>query len=314
MTHQILISEAFMKYHRDMSRVYRQLTAICEGHSWSDRQLILEGMFDWALSAAKGTGKFLGKTTRNISDFSQDIYNKGVELGKKAVDIGRELVDKVGKATVNAVEAIKKAPGRFMDACRDMYASVSNECGEIYKQALKKGGDYVTQAKKTITDVYARMAAKLAEGAQAFMKWAQTRKEDFLKMVEDKKQSMTEAADKAKSSGNSLVKQISERVIEIYQSGKEAAATAAKNVAFFAVGMVVLPFYVSLVIAQKTYELGKDAVEMLKNGMIAIEKGMGEIWQAGKQGWEEGYSGTQQPKAANERRVHDFGRFVKLNY
>ena len=223
MKNQILIQQAFRVYERKMSRVYQELNSIKESCSYKERELLMEGFWDKIKSAASGAGSFLGKTTQKVVNFSNDVYDKGIELGKKAVEIGKELVNKVSEVTKNAVNAIKSAPGRFFDACKDMYAVISNEVGEIYKKAKEKGGEFLNAAKTTIVDMYNKVATELSEGINTFKAWASKNIEAFKKMTEEKKSELLEAAKSADNSANETLKKIGAYMKSFYEKGKDAA-------------------------------------------------------------------------------------------
>jgi phage-related protein len=308
MKNQILIQQAFRIYERKMSRVYQELNSIKESCSYRDEKLLMEGFWDKIKSAARGAGSFLGKTTQKVSNFSSDIYDKGVELGKKAVEIGKELVSKVSEVTKNAVASIKSAPGRLFDACKDIYSSISNEVGEIYKKAKEKGGEFLNAAKTTITEMYNKVASDLSEGINTFKAWASKNIEAFKKMTEEKKSELLEAAKSAEGSANETVKKIGAYMKSFYEKGKDAA----KNVGYFSIGLVVLPFYASYILAKKTYELGEDTVAVISSGIESIKKNVPEVWAEFSKSFEEGRESEKRPVA--ERHIQTFESFVYRNY
>jgi len=304
MRNQILIQQAFKVYERKMSRVYSELNSIKESCSYREEKLLLEGFWDKIKSAASGAGSFLGKTTQKISNFSSDVYDKGVELGKKAVEIGKELVNKVSEVTKNAVATIKSAPGRLFDACKDIYSSVSNEVGEIYKKAKEKGGEFLNAAKTTITEMYNKVAIALSEGINTFRAWATKNSDAFKKMTEEKKSELLEAAKYAEGSANETVKKIGTYMKSFYEKGKDAA----KNVGYFSIGLVILPFYASYLLAKKTYELGEDTVSVISSGIESIKKNVPEVWAEFTKSYEEGRESEKRP--VSERHIQTFEKFV----
>jgi phage-related protein len=309
MRNQIEIQQAFRVYERKMSRVYQELNSIKESCSYRDQELLMEGFWDKLKSAARGTGSFLGKTTQKVSNFSSDVYNKGIELGKKAVDISKELVNKVSEVTKNAVSAIKSAPGRLFDACKDIYASISNEVGEIYKKAKEKGGEFLENAKTTIVNMYNKVASDLSEGITTFKNWASKNIEEFKKMTEEKKADLLEAAKSAESSANETVKKIGSYMKSFYEKGKDAA----KNVGYFSIGLVILPFYASYQFAKKTYELGEETVSVIGSGIESIKNNVPEVWAEFTKSFQEGKDSEKRPEVS-ERYIQTFESFVYKNY
>jgi len=279
-----LISEAFRQYAKDMDKIYFQLNAVKESYTSKDAQRINEGFWDTVKAAAKGTGAFLGKTTQKISNFSSDVYDKGVELGKKAVEVGKDLANKVVEVSKNAVEAIKKAPGRLFDACKDLYSSVSNEVGEIYKKAKEKGGEWMASAKQTVTDLYNKVSLSLANGVRSFKDWATKNVEEMKKTVETKKGELIEASKFAKTSLNDTIKKVGEAIESALTKGKDIA----KNVALFSMGLVILPFYASVQMAKKTYQLGEEIAESVKAGIETLKTNCADVWKEVQAGFAEG--------------------------
>ena len=175
--HNYLIREAFTDYSRKMERIFNQLHLMKESYSFSESKLLMEGFWDKVKSAAAGVGSFLGKTTKAVSDFSKNVYDKGVELGKKAVEVGKELINKISTTVGNAVEYIKKTPGRIWDACTEIYSSVTNEVGEIWKKAKEKGGEFIKSATETIKSIYNTVATKISTSISTFIEWAKNNKD-----------------------------------------------------------------------------------------------------------------------------------------
>lgn len=315
MRNQIRIQEAFRVYERKMSRVYQELNSIKESCSYREQQLLLEGFWDKLKSAASGVGSFLGKTTQKIVDFGTDVYDKGVELGKKAVEIGKDLVNKVSEVAKSAVAAIKSAPGRLFDACKDIYATISNEVGEIYKKAKEKGGEFLENAKTTIVDMYNKVASGLSEGINSFKLWASKNIESFKKMVEEKKSDLLEAAKSAESSSNETIKKIGLYMKSFYEKGKDVA----KNVGYFSIALVVIPFIASYELAKKTYQLGEGIVNVISSSIEKIKKTVPEVWNEFTKNVDEVGSNFKNSfqsnfKGVRERHIQTFEKFVYRNY
>ena len=316
---ELIIKEAFQTYNRQMESIYEQLTYLKESYSSKEYNLLIEGFWDKVKAIASAIGGKVGttagktvntiqKSTEYIHDLGKSVYDKGVELGKKAVEIGKELVSKVSEVTKNAVASIKSAPGRLFDACKDIYSSISNEVGEIYKKAKEKGGEFLNAAKTTITEMYNKVASDLSEGINTFKAWASKNIEAFKKMTEEKKSELLEAAKSAEASANETVKKIGAYMKSFYEKGKDAA----KNVGYFSIGLVVLPFYASYILAKKTYELGEDTVAVISSGIESIKKNVPEVWAEFSKSFEEGRESEKRPVA--ERHIQTFESFVYRNY
>lgn len=304
---EILLAKSFRVYSQKMNKIYSELNSIKESCSYEDSQLLMEGFWDKLKSAAAGVGSFLGKTTQKVSNFSKDVYNKGVELGKKAVEVGKELVNKVSEVSKNALNAIKNAPGRFLDACKDLYSSVSNEVGEIWKKAKEKGGEWLQNAKQTIINVYTTVSTNLKEGMYAFKNWASKNIEEFKKMVAARKDELLEAAKSALSSANEVLKKVGQGIKSFYEVGKKAV----KNIALFTIAIAVLPLYGAFLLAKKTYELGEDAVSYISSGIESIKKNAPDVWNEFTKSFE---AGMKEPAVAEGFVIKTFESFINKKY
>ena len=274
MRNEILIQKAFKIYESKMNRIYSEMNYVKESVSYRDSQLLMEGWRDMLKAAVGGTSKFLGKTVQTVSNISSEIYDKGVELGKKAVEVAQELLNKITEVCKTTVATIKAAPGKILDVCRDLYASISNEVGEIWKKATEKGGEWLENAKKTISDIYARCSKSLVEGVNTFKDWATKNVEEFKTMVANKKAELTEAAEVAKLSTNESAKKIAEDLKQFYSSAKDVT----KNVALFSIGVIVLPFIASVALAKETYKLGEETIAYVNSGIESLKVSVPELW------------------------------------
>lgn len=330
MNHQ-LIYEAFSSYSRRMNRLYQELYSIKESFSHRQSNLLMEGFLDTIKAGARGFGSFLGKTTKAISDFSTDVYNKGVELGKKAIEIGKDLVNKISTAVSNAIDYIKKTPGRIWEGCKEIYSSVTNEIAEIWKKAKEKGSEFLKAAQDTIKTVYQKVASRISEAVKSFTEWASANKEAFLKWLDTKKNELYEAAKTAMNSASDMAKKVGNQVMKFFQktgkmlkgAGYAAAGYAkvaaesgikfAKMVALFAIGCVALPFIAAGYVIKKTYELGKEVIQWTSDGLVSIKNNCAEIWNEFSNAFQAAASG--EPQAQLEGFLHKtFKGYVRHNF
>ena len=170
---------------------------------------------------------------------------------------------------------------------------------------LKKGNKGY-DAKKTIVDMYNKVASGLAEGINTFKNWASKNIEDFKKMMEEKKSELLEAAKTAETSTNETVKKIGTYLKSFYEKGKDIA----KHIGFFAIGLVVLPFVCSYLLAKKTYELGEDVVDVISTGIESIKKNVPEVWSEFTNAFQEGRESEKRPVGES----HVFRTFESFVY
>jgi len=281
---QASVSNSFRIYERKIDKIYFQLHSMKESYNLNDFEILLEGFFDTLKNAAKGVGKFLGKTTQKVSNFSSEVWDKGVEMGKKVLDVTKELVNKISQTTQNVINAIKTAPGRLMDACSEFYASISNEVSEMYKKAKEKGGEWIKNFQNTMMEIYNKIAFNLSRGVMTFVNWAKTKKEDFKKMVSQKKSDILKAASTAKESGNQTIRNFALKVKSIFDKGKDLA----KNVAIISLALVILPFYASAKLAQKTYKMGPEILNAVSNSLNVFKKNCKDVWNEAVASFKEG--------------------------
>jgi hypothetical protein len=220
---ELLIQEAFLTYNKEMYKIYNELYSLKENYSNREYNLLLEGFWDRVKAIAKGvigdagvtTGKIAGKTVVGvqkaadaINSFSKNVYDKGVELGKKAIEVGKDLYTKVSTAVTQGIEAIKKAPGLLWDSLTNLATTVSGELSEIYNKAKEKGEEWIKMAKDNATKIYNTIATKLANAYVSFKAWRKNNAEAFKQEVELKKGEMLEAASVAKQSSIEGIKKL----------------------------------------------------------------------------------------------------------
>jgi hypothetical protein len=320
MRNEILIQKAFKVYEGKMNKIYSEMNYVNESVSYRDSQLLMEGWRDVlkgaVAGAVAGTSRFLGKTVQTVSNMSSDIYDKGVELGKKALEIAQELLNKITEVCKATVAAIKAAPGKMLDVCRDLYASISNEVGEIWKKASAKGGEWLESAKKTISDIYARCSKSLSEGVTAFKDWATKNVEEFKTMVANKKLELTEAAEVAKLSTNESMKKIANDLKAFYSSAADVTKNVAKNVALFSIAIVVIPFITSVALAKETYKLGEETLAYVNSGIESLKVSIPQLWNEFKTLASEEYqAGREEVGIRKENHVYrTFEGFVYNKY
>lgn len=283
-----ILKQSVRNYIREINNIYRELYFLKENYSRYEQQLLLEGFWDGIRSAAKGAGKFLGKTAANIKNFGEEVWDKGVSMGKKLVEVSKEFINKVNNAIDIAIDAIKKAPNKIWSGITDLCASISSEVSEIYLKAKEKGKEFLELTKQTISEIYKNISSKIVNAAKNTINWAKNNVEEFVKMVQEKKKEILEIANQALNSADENIKLIGTKISEAFKK----SIPIAKNIALFTLGLVTLPFYGSYLFAKKTYELGEDTVQWIKDGVTKIATELPTVWEEFKKSAVEEYEKT----------------------
>jgi len=293
------LQEHFRAYNRRMDAIYVELYSLRESCSAADWRLIREGFWDKVKSIAGSTGKAAGKAVGNVTGavsksvdyvhgLGNTVYDKGVELGKKAAEVTKDFYNKAKGAITQGIESIKKAPGQLWDSVTNLCSTVAGEIAETYKKAKEKGEEWLKEAKQTAINIYSSMAEGLSSLYASTKEWANKNIEAFKKMVSDKKSELVEAAAAAKKSANANIKQVGESVSSYFEKFKEGAIKVSKHVGMLTVGLVALPFYGVYVATQKSYELGEDLAAAAAAGFEKLKAGLGEAWNEMKAGFSAG--------------------------
>lgn len=307
-----LIKEAFQEYNKEMELIYEQLTSLKESYSAKEYNLLLEGFWDKVKSIASAIGSKIGTTAGKtvntvqkgaeyVHDLGVKVYDKGVELGKKASELRKELYAKISKTINNSIEAIKRFPGQVWDNLVAIYIVVSDELGEIYTKAKEKGKEWIAEAKQTIISVYNKMASKLSETYYAVKKWAQTNKEKFRQSLIAKQQEIQEAANAAKQSSFESIKAIGNWMSINLPKLKNKTIEVGKWIGYFTLGLLALPFYASFWAIVKLHDTGKELWAAMQNGIATLKKNLGESWDILVSTMKKSYSterGKMQPAVA----------------
>jgi hypothetical protein len=314
MNYQLIISESFFVYDRKMNKIYEELNSLRESYSYTEYNRLLEGFWDRVKSIAGQTGKAVGdiknaatNSVNVISKLGKDVYDKGVELGKKALEVGKELYNKISSAISTAIQTIKSAPGQLWDAVVSLSTTVGSEIAEVYKKAKEKGGEWLESAKQTAIDIYKKMASGLADAYKSLSNWATQNVDKFKEMLKQKSVELKEASDVAKQSTFDGVKQIGEFISSMYTKIKDGTIEVAKFSGKLLLSLLVLPFYATYLVTKKTYEVGEEFVDAMKAGINTLKTNLGESWDAAVAG----YQSTQEPIAKESIIIKSFGKFIK---
>jgi hypothetical protein len=309
---ELLIQEAFLTYNKEMDKIYNELYSLKENYSDSEYNLLLEGFWDRVKAIAKSaigdagitTGKVAGKTVVGVQkavnavhDFGKNVYDKGVELGKKATEVGKELYTKVSTAITTGIESIKKAPGLLWDSLTNLATTISGEISEIYNKAKEKGEEWVNMAKNNAIKIYNTMATKLSNAYVALKSWRQRNAEAFKQEVEQKKIEMIEAANVAKQSSIEGIKKLGGIISSWATDIKNGTIDYAKKGGTLLLGLLILPFYAAYVGIVKTYNLGNEFLMSMQSGIATIKRLLSKSWRLYVDNVKIGYA-TEGPQVA----------------
>lgn len=283
------LEQSFKTYNRNMDAIYMELYSLKESFSSEDWALLREGFWDKVKSIAGMAGTAAGKAVGNVTgainksvdyvhDLGTSVYDKGVELGKKAVEVTKDFYNKAKAAISKGVESIRKAPSQLWDSITNLCSTVAGEIAETYKKAKEKGEEWVKAAKETAINLYTSMAEGLSSLYTSTKEWANKNIEAFKKMIIEKRAELLEIATTAKKSANSSIKQIGESISSYFEKFKDGAIKVSKNIGMLVICLVTLPLYGVYIMTKKTYELGEDLAAAASSGFDKLKTGLGEAW------------------------------------
>lgn len=283
------LEQLFKTYNRNMDYIYMELYSLKESCSSEEWLLLREGFWDKVKSVAGAVGRAAGSAVGNVTgainksvdyvhDLGTSVYDKGVELGKKAVEITKDFYNKAKGAINQGIESIKKAPGQLWDSVTNLCSTVAGEIAETYKKAKEKGEEWLKAAKQTAIDLYTSMAEGLSGLYASTKDWASKNIDAFKKMVVEKKAELLELASSAVKSTNETIKQIGESISGYFEKFKDGAIKVSKGIGMLVVGMVALPLYGVYIMTKKTYELGEDLAAAAASGFDKLKTGLGDAW------------------------------------
>lgn len=284
------LEQAFKTYNRSMDAIYMELYSLKESCSPKEWTLLREGFWDKvkniAGGAANAAGKAVGNVTGAISksvdyvhDLGTSVYDKGVELGKKAVEVTKDFYNKAKGAITQGIESIKKAPGQLWDSVTNLCSTVAGEIAETYKKAKEKGEEWLKAAKETAVNLYTSMAEGLTNLYESTKEWATKNMEAFKKMVTEKKAELLEIATTAVKSANAAIKELGVAATKYFEKFKDGAIKVGKNIGLLVAVLVGLPLYGVYIMTKKTYELGNDLGSAAAAGFNKLKAGLANGWE-----------------------------------
>lgn len=96
---RIELKEEFSIFTSKMSvlleKVDQQYHLINEKYGNENADLLLEGFWDTLKSGASKLGKTIGAGVKGVADATSWLKNKGIELGEQALDLVKNLANKV---------------------------------------------------------------------------------------------------------------------------------------------------------------------------------------------------------------------------
>lgn len=285
------IEESFRIYNRRMDAIYSEIYSLRESCSASDWELLQEGFWSDKFKAvtgsiAGGAGKAVGNVTGAVSKsvdyvhgLGSTIYDKGVELGKKAIEVTKDFYNKVKASILQGIESIKKAPGLLWDSVSNLCATIAGEIAETYKKAKAKGEEWAKAAKETAVGLYVSMAESLSGLYASTKEWASKNIDAFKKMIVEKRKELSEAAEAARKSSNANIKQIGEAISNYFAKFKDGAIKVSKHIGMLTIGLVALPFIGVYAITKKAYELGDELIDASSKGIEKLKLVLGDAWK-----------------------------------
>jgi len=284
------LEQAFKTYNRNMDSIYMELYSLKESCSPKEWTLLREGFWDKVKNIAGGAANAAGKAVGNVTgavsksvdyvhDLGASVYDKGVELGKKAVEVTKDFYNKAKGAITQGIESIKKAPGQLWDSVTNLCSTVAGEIAETYKKAKEKGEEWLKAAKETAVNLYTSMAEGVTNLYESTKEWATKNMEAFKKMVTEKKAELLEIATTAVKSANAAIKELGVAATKYFEKFKDGAIKVGKNIGLLVAVLVGLPLYGVYIMTKKTYELGEDLGSAAAAGFNKLKAGLANAWE-----------------------------------
>ena len=284
------LEQAFKTYNRSMDSIYMELYSLRESCSPKEWTLLREGFWDKVKSIAGGAANSAGKAVGNVTgaisksvdyvhDLGTSVYDKGVELGKKAIEVTKDFYNKAKGAITQGIESIKKAPGQLWDSVTNLCSTVAGEIAETYKKAKEKGEEWLKAAKETAVNLYTSMAEGLVGLYTSTKDWANKNVDAFKKMVTEKKAELLEIATTAMKSANAAIKDLGVAATKYFEKFKDGAIKVSKNIGTLVILLVGLPLYGVYIMTKKTYELGEDLGAAAAAGFNKLKAGLANTWE-----------------------------------
>lgn len=167
-----------MGLKQELDRIHNLVYNTNESNS-EDRMLIIAGYED---TVNEGLGKLLGKLAgkiasapRKIASKAKDLYNKGVELGKKAVGVVTDFFKRTGERISAMLDQwgtkIKEGWANFTAWCKRTYNNISLTLIDFWESTKEKGEAF----KKAIGVFWENMKNKLKKAFEdtkrRFQEW-----------------------------------------------------------------------------------------------------------------------------------------------
>ena len=296
------LRQEFINFTSEMGIIFEKLNEqyflVTEKYGEKKADLLLEGFWDTLKAgankvnqAAKAVGSAVGKGVNAVekgvgavTGAGNWLWNKGVQLGQQATQAISNLATKVEGYIKDATNWIVSAPGKFMEKMTALYTDLKTNLEELKKTA----GDKYQEVVNTIS---ANIAKKIVEPLKA--KWA-----EFQKNYAASKEAMAAKANDLKEMGNSFAKSGKESLVALGNAILKGGETAG----FFAIGLVILPFYLAFKGSEALYNVGEAVVKNIKENAPEVWNTL-QVTQNVKAGYNE-----QRP-AKNESRILDFNSF-----
>jgi len=289
---RIELKEEFSIFTSKMSvlleKVDQQYHLINEKYGNENADLLLEGFWDTLKSGASKLGKTIGSGVKGVADATSWLKNKGIELGEQALNLVKNLANKVEEYVKNAYNWIVSAPGKFIQVMKNMYLDLKNNLEKLKDSAKDKFQEIVTTVSENI-------AKKIIEPLKA--KW-----NDFKNNYKSSKESLKSEYSEVKNMANDFVKSGKEHLVYI---GK-ILLKGMENAGFFILGLLMLPFYLAFKGSEYLYQVGETVVKSIKTNAP-------EVWSSFKEGYAEGRGEAKPAEATSEKfkHVYSFDSFIK---
>jgi hypothetical protein len=267
-----------------LEKLNQQYHLITEKNGKKDAELLLEGFWDTLKSGAKGLNKLagaVGTAAGKVVSGANWLWDKGVELGQQAKKLITDLASKVEQYVKDAYNWVISAPGKFAERMKNMWTELKNNLEQLKNAA----GDKYQEIVNTVGN---NISKRIIEPLKN--KW-----EEYKKSYQHSKTYVAERAGEAKVMADAFIKSGKDDLVKIGQAILKGVETAG----FFAIGLILLPFYAVFKGTEALYSIGLSIVKNIKENAP-------EVWNTlqMKEEFKKGYA-----EATKESRIMNFGKF-----
>jgi len=312
------IRTAFFELRNILEKANTSYYMINEKYGEDQAKLFEAGFWDKLKTGASKVGSFFGKTAGsatnigksavagvkqaadtvaggvkqavgNVVDKTKLAYQKGAELGNKALDAVKNVAGKISDFFGKAWEGLMNAPEAFWNKMKEGWNTVADEFVKLKETA---GDKFQLNVGLILEDLNKKLCKKLREltGDKQMGDYAIARKRPS-----DFKGKYAKFSGTLEAVAKELVNSKSQEAKEFGQKLLESLKQGSQDVGMFLLGLIVAPFYAIGWAGKKLFNLGMDFGQSVEGFIKTAKTEVPEIWNEFKSGVKTGYQEKTAP-------------------